>query len=318
MVKQNLQEKVHQQSFPLLSDEEVVKGLLPRGPGSSLCFFSTQFMGFTKNPRFYQVPIDDHGFHRGDGVFEALRVSGGRPYLLAAHLQRLQRSCAQIGLANPLTEDQLVKACEEAIRIAGEKSLLLRIFVTRGPGSFSPNPRDSRGAQLYLVAHRFTPLSEEVLQKGVRIGRSRIPAKTPFFARVKSLNYLPNVLMKAEANERGLDYTIGVDESGHLLEGATENLIAVDSEGSLIHPPLEQILSGCTMLRLFELVERAGLLPVKRSVPLSESLLRRAQDVFLIGTTLDVMRVCAFEEHEYKASPWGPRLRGLIYQDQLS
>ncbi len=309
MVNQKVQDR-------LLSAEEIQKILQQRTPSPNfLCFFSSQWMGFVKDPNYFTVPVDDHGFHRGDGVFEAVRSVEGKLFLLQPHLDRLKNSCTQIALNLPFSLDEIGKLCHRAVELAGEKNLILRIFVTRGGGNFGINPKDTTGSQLYIAATRFTQASADHYKNGVRIGRSQIPAKTPFFAKVKSLNYLPNVLLKAEALERNLDYMIFVDPEGNLLESATENLIYINPMGELVHPPLEFILRGCTMRRLFDLAEDARLLPVVRGRTTHENDLKSAKEVFLIGTTLDVLPVSEYEGKKIPIGPMGPKLRALLTQD---
>lgn len=296
-----------------------IRERLAQEPGKNpnfLCFFSTQWMGFTRDPQHFHVPVDDHGFHRGDGVFEAIRVVEGKPYLLKPHLDRLRNSAAQIGLKLPLGAEEIGELCLAGIRLTGEKDLILRLFVTRGPGGFSTSPRESRGSQFYLVVARFKGLSEETYAKGVRTGKSLIPSKPPFFAKVKSLNYLPNVLAKAEALERGLDYTFFTDPEGNLLESGTENLILINEGGELVHPPLENILHGCTMRRLFDLAEEKMKMKVVRGRTLREKDLYQAKEVFLIGTTLDVLPVVEYEGRALATGPLGAQLRTLLRADQ--
>lgn len=301
----------------LLSAPEITKILSKKTPNPNFyCLFSSQFMGFTNDPHFFTVPIDDHGFHRGDGVFEAIRVVDGKVFLLQPHLERLKHSAGQIKLELPLNVDEIGKICHRAVEIAGQKELILRVFVTRGGGNFGINPKDTTGSQIYIAATQFTPPSAETYKKGVRIGKSSVPAKHPFFAKVKSLNYLPNVLMKAECLERNLDYTIWVDAKGFLLESATENMVYVNKAGELVHPPLEYILRGCTMVRMFDLAEKAKLLPVVRGRETHENDLKTAQEVFMIGTTLDVLPVSEYEGTKISVGPMGLKLRDLLQKDQ--
>lgn len=312
MVNQKFQDR-------LLSAEEISRILSQKSPSPNFyCLFSSQWMGFTNDSKFFSVPIDDHGFHRGDGVFEAIRAVDGKLFLLAPHLERLKNSAGQIQLELPMNLDEIGKICHRAVEISGQNEVILRVFVTRGGGNFGINPKDTTGSQIYVAATKFTPASAESYKKGVRIGKSQIPAKTPFFAKVKSLNYLPNVLMKAEALERQLDYTIFVDPQGLLLESATENLIYINKAGELIHPPLDLILRGCTMRRLFDLAEQAQLLPVVRGRDTHESDLKSAQEIFMIGTTLDVLPVCEYEGVKIPLGPMGSRLRDLLQRDQTS
>src|SRR5690606_25817987 len=90
---------------------------------------------------------------------------------------------------------------------------------------------------------------------GARVGKSQVPPKEPWLAKVKTCNYLPNVMMKKESVDRSLDFTVGVDAQGFLTEGSTENIVIVDQGNNLVRPELRQILKGTTMMRTFELAQ---------------------------------------------------------------
>lgn len=279
-------------------------------------FYSSVLNGYTKDPLYFTVPVDDHGFHRGDGVFEAVRVKNSAPYLLGSHLDRLQRSAEAIGLALPYARKQIEAIVQGLVELSGHPNLILRLYVTRGGGGFGVSPSESPGAQLYAVATRFKEFNLEVWNNGVSLCLTKIPVKPGIFARIKSLNYLPNVLLKAEAQSRGFDFGLGVDERGHLTEGATENLVIINANGELCHPQFDRILDGCTMKRLFQLAGDVAGLKVRSGVDLSLQDLTTAQEIYLVGTTLDVTPVTRFEDRIFPVGPWAPKLLQLIHTDQ--
>ena len=279
--------------------------------------YSTILQGWTDSPLGLTVNLDDHGFHRGDGVFEAVRVVQRRAYLLKEHWDRLQISLKTIQLKLSMDFAEAEKIIQFGLNKFPDADGALRIFVTRGPGGFAADIRESLGTQLFFVLCKFKSQSEERFQKGVRVGKSSIPIKTEWLAQTKSLNYLPNVMMKKESVDLGWDFTVTFDERKHLGESATENLVVLMKDGSLAHPTLNGILKGCTMMRLFDLVEKSALLPTKRGIDISEQDLIQAQGLYMVGTPLDVLPVREFDGHPIPISPWGPKLRDLIRQDQL-
>ena len=289
--------------------------LRPRQAGPWLTY-SNLLGGWTDSPLGSLVSLDDHGFHRGDGIFEALRVVHGKVYLFESHFQRLQLSADRIGLTLPTDFEHLKRIIEAGLHLWKSEEALLRIFVTRGPGSFSTNPHESLGSQLFVVLMPMKPLNEEKFLAGVKVGRSHINVKDPWMAITKSLNYLPNVMMKKEALERGLDFTVSFDHEGGLAESSTENMIVITQDGFLAHPKLARVLRGCTMQRLFDLVEARKWLPVRREVHLSQNELLSAQGLMMVGTTLDVISVIEFEGQPIPKSPWAAKMRDLIQQDQ--
>ncbi len=276
-------------------------------------FFSTFDGATTVDPKQMMIPIDDHGFHRGDGVFEAVKWIGKKIWLLDPHLDRLQTSCHRIGLAIPMARAALVEKIENLVSMANQHKGLIRIFVTRGPGSFGVSPYESTGPQMYIVTTELKEWTPERVQKGASIMRSSLIAKKGLFAQVKSLNYLPNVLMKKEAIDAGFDFSFGVSESGDVLESSTENLGFIKGR-KLITPLFDSTLRGTSLIRLTELLpSRTDLIWEPRTFSLEELL--QADSIFLVGTTIDVLPVTRIENTN-KEPDTALKLRGLLHADQ--
>lgn len=307
-----------QSAFKELSNDEIKDRLLasPTRWTHPFVLFSTRWMGFTQDPQWLQVQMDDHGFHRGDGVFEAIKAVKGRPWLLVEHIERLWRSAEKIAIKPPLSKPEVIEIVQQAVQLSKMPETLIRIFLTRGPGGFSVNPLDCPEAHLYVIVMKRNDLPEEKFKTGVKVGVSQVPWKPGFFSQVKSLNYLPNVLMKAEANTAGVDFMVGLDSEGFVAEGPTENLVMLDSLGMLHHPRISTILKGCSMTRLFDLVEKSGMLKTNRESRFSVSDLKKAAGIFMVGTTLDVLPVSQFSGEKIPVSDWSPKLLQLIRQDQ--
>lgn len=261
--------------------------------GDYYAYYSSWLGGITKNPALMLLPMDDHMVHRGDGVFEAVKVVNRAAYLFDEHLERLFRSAEKIGIQSSLSYAEMKEIVLETLRVADQRDAVIRIFLSRGPGNFSPNPYDALGAQFYVVITRLKTLSAEKYAEGVVIGQSAIPTKNFWWAQIKSCNYLPNVMMKKEAVDRGLDFVIGIDEKGFIAESATENIMIVDENNILVHPELDFILKGITMTRVCELAEENGMKMDIRPISIKD--LKAAREVIMTGTTLDVIRVAKFE-----------------------
>lgn len=283
--------------------------------------YSTWWNGLVTDPALMVIPVDDHQVHRGDAVFEAIKAVNGRIWLAREHLDRMDRSGAAIGLANPLSRAEMENVLIETMRASGLREAVLRLFLSRGPGQFSTNPYDSVGPQVHVIATVLKPWPAAKIEAGVSLGLSRVPVKEPWLARIKSCNYLANVLMKKEAVDRGLDFTVGVDGDGCLTEGSTENLMLVDANGWLVRPKPDGILAGTTMQRAFELAKTSAADLVKGFAEKNLSLedLRAAREVMMVGTTLDVLAVSRFEADSLGGGRCGPvakKLRELLLQDQ--
>ncbi len=308
-------------SRPVLAAEDVFKRILAQDLGNSSSYkaaYISWWGGIVTDPRLMLIPLDDHMVHRGDGVFEAVKAVQGKPYLLEEHLERLKRSAEKISLSLPESTQEIKKLVLQTLQVSKLESAILRLFVSRGTGSFSPNPYDSKGAGLAIIATELRPLASEKYSKGVRIGRSQVAPKSSFWAQIKSCNYLPNVLMKKESVDRGLDFTVGFNEKGYVTESSTENIIWIDEKGRLCQPHLEQILKGCTMTRVMELAQQNSVCEVA-CIDLTEENLLRAQEVMMVGTTLDVLPVTQYENHriaEGKVGPFAQKLLKLLLEDQ--
>jgi branched-subunit amino acid aminotransferase/4-amino-4-deoxychorismate lyase len=282
--------------------------------------YSSWLKGVTTDSRFMLVPIDDHMVHRGDAVFEAFRIQSGALYDMQSHLQRLQVSADSIDLKLPGSLDQIAHIIEETAKIAHQSQAVVRLYVSRGPGGFTANPYETIGSQLYVVITPLNSLSEDIYQKGGVAGFAKTKMKESPWSSIKSCNYLQNVLMKKEANDRGLDFTLSVSPEGHLGEGATENF-AVVIDNCLVAPPFDITLKGTTLRRVLALAEAH-----KESLKLnriqqrhiSKHELGEFSEAFFIGTTVEVSPIVVLEGSKIGSGQVGETaksLRELLLQD---
>lgn len=279
----------------ILSAEDVYQSLQklnPRRPYSAM--YSSLYGGVVTDPVLMCVPVDDHIVHRGDGVFEAIRFTPSKIYLLKPHLERLFRSAEKIGLNIPMRTEELESVCCELRNLVDLKEGILRLFVSRGPGDFSPNPYTTIGSQLYVIVTEFKSPSPEMYKNGASLMISSVGVKPSPFSQVKSCNYLPNVLMKKESVDCGYDFSLSVNGEGFVAEGPTENLLIVSRDGDLLAPHFDYTLRGTTLVRVMELAKALHGKGLIRSVELAnislEDLLQ-AREIMMVGTTLAVLSI---------------------------
>jgi branched-chain amino acid aminotransferase len=263
-----------------------------------LAMYSSLWQGVTLDPDLMWVPADDHMVHRGDAVFDAMRCVDGSIYQFQRHLLRLKRSADAIELPLPMALEELSGLILEVVRRGGEKDTLIRVSISRGPGGSSTNPYECHGPQLYINVIRYNPPPKRYYEKGANVISSKYPQKDPFFANIKSCNYLLNVLMKKEAIDSGVDYAVGIDKDGCVTEGSTENIMIFTQEGHLVFPPFDNVLTGTTALRVKELSEdlvKEGIIKgvLERNIKKEELFL--AKEIFLTGTSINVMPVTRFD-----------------------
>lgn len=320
-------EKMDPMNLKILSPHEYLENLLQRkykAQEDYLLMYSSWFQGFIDQPSLMTVPVDDHQVHRGDAVFEAIKVAHGKPYLLNSHLDRLQKSAESLSIPWPHSRPELTSILTQMIKIKSATNGVFRVFLSRGPGNFSTNPYDSVGSQFFIVLTKYHPLSEEKYLQGAKAGKSAIEPKSSFWTQIKTCNYLPNVLMKKEAVDRQLDFTFGFDSKGFLTESSTENVILVDEYSNLVRPEGHHILKGTTMTRAFELFHsRLKEFHVSKILErnISEIEIFKAKELMIVGTTWDVLALNEYEGKKIGSGRAGPvalELRRLLKEDQKS
>jgi branched-chain amino acid aminotransferase len=230
------------------------------------------------------VPATDEGFIRGDGAFEVIRVYDGRPFALAEHLDRLERSAAGLRLEGGSQRQELEREVPELLDARGGSSFdgCLRIVLTRG------------GRRVLLTE----PVPESPPR--VRLGYVTY-APTRVLDGIKSLSYGANMLASRLARESGFDEALLVTPHGRVLEAPTSSIFWAEPEGGLLTPPLEDhILASITRDRVMALVE----VEERQATPDD---LARATEAFLASTTREVQPVARIEERELPAD--GQRTR---------
>jgi branched-subunit amino acid aminotransferase/4-amino-4-deoxychorismate lyase len=295
-----------------LSFDEVIDRLLQKQEPyqtNYLAMYSSWYGGVITDPSLMMVPIDDHLVHRGDGIFEAIKCVHGKVYALERHLDRLERSAQAVYLSMPLARTELVAAVCATIRVAGVTECLIRVFVSRGPGGFSTNPYECPASQLYIVITRLAVPTQDKYERGVTLKSSHIPIKKAYFANIKSCNYLPNVLMKKEAEDFGVHYTVSIDEHGFIGEGSTENVGIITRKGEFLTPQFDRILRGTTVTRMTELAQRLvadGRLTAVSETHITAEQAYDAAEVMMFGTTFDVLPVVDYDKHVIGDGTPGP------------
>jgi branched-chain amino acid aminotransferase len=225
------------------------------------------------------VPVTDDGLLRGDGVFEVVRVYEGRAYALDAHLDRLERSAANLRLGYPVPRGEIERECADLLEARGgtEFDGIVRMVLTAG------------GRRL-LMTEPLPPTPERVRLCYVTYAPTRL------LDGVKSLSYAANMLAGRLAHDRGFDEALLVTPHGRVLEAPTSSIFWVDQAGELCTPPLEDhVLASITRDRLLALtgaVER----------PVTSDELLEAEEAFLASTTREVQAVAAIEDREFQAA----------------
>lgn len=269
------------------------------------------------------VPVDDHMVHRGDGVFESFKCIGGNIYNLGDHLERLERSCGQVGLALPVPLDEMADIVVQTTRAGGRRDALVRLLVSRGQGTMGINPYACFHSEFYIVVYDLPKANLDRMPDGVSVAVSKIPVKPGFFATVKTCNYLPNVLMKKEAVDLGVDFTVSLDEHRNLAEGATENIGIVTIGKELFMPPPDRVLAGTTAKRAMHFARqllKERKLTTAEFRPISLGVARAAAEIHIYGTTPNITPVVRFDGKpvgDGKPGPIASTLFDMLKEDMV-
>ncbi len=248
------------------------------------------------NGKFYPkdkaaINVMDHGLLYGDGVFEGLRVYAGKIFKCAEHLDRLFESAKTILLSIPMTKKQLTDAMIRAVRTNKIRDGYIRLIVTRGVGKLGIDPFHCRKPQVIIIADMIDLYPRRYYDNGLEIvtaatHRNYAEAVNP---RLKSLNYLNNILAKIDAIKAGVPEALMLNVHGYVAECSGDNIFTVKG-GILFTPSIySAILKGITRETVIEIAEREGL-RVKEIVMMRHDIFN-ADEVFLTGTAAEICPV---------------------------
>lgn len=261
-----------------------------------------------------KVSVYDHGLLYGDGVFEGIRSYGGKVFRLRRHLDRLWDSAKAIWLTIPVSKEDMAQAIEATLQANGLQDGYIRVVVTRGSGSLGLDPNRCSDPQVIVITDRIALYPEELYQKGLEIitvstVRNHPAALSP---RIKSLNYLNNILAKIEGLQAGCIEALMLNHKGEVAECTGDNIFLVRG-GRLLTPPNEAgILEGVTRDAVIELAREAGI--EVREVPLTKHDVYIADECFLTGTAAEVVPVVKVDSRSIGDGAPGPLTRQLIDQ----
>ena len=228
----------------------------------------------------------DHGFLYGYALFETMRAYSGCIFRFQKHLDRLTRSAELIGL--PLGTFELEKACYDTLRANSLGDARIRLTVSIGEGGNAPDPPPRPRPTVFIVATSYIPPSAEKYRNGFKavVSSIRQNSQSPL-SRLKSANYLNNLLARKEARAAGADEALLLNERGSLCEGSTSNVFLVN--GYTLITPNEECgcLPGITRQAVIELAPEIGISVAQREVQLEELL--QADEAFITNSLIELM-----------------------------
>jgi branched-chain amino acid aminotransferase len=253
-----------------------------------------------------KVSVFDHGLLYGDGVFEGLRSYSGTVFRLDAHLDRLWASARAICLEIPLSKAAVAKAVNDTLAANKLSDGYVRLVVTRGAGSLGLDPNRTKNPQVIVIADTISLYPREFYEQGLKIvtaatQRVQSAALSP---RIKSLNYLNNIMAKLEGLRAGCVEALMLNHKGEVAECTGDNVFVVRSGILLTPPPDAGILEGITRNAVMELARAAGI--DCREATLTRHDLYTADECFLTGTAAEVIPVVDIDGRTIGAGTPGP------------
>ncbi|XP_030480826.1 D-amino-acid transaminase, chloroplastic isoform X2 [Cannabis sativa] len=269
-----------------------------KGKQQFLAMYSSIFGGITTDPAAMVIPIDDHMVHRGHGVFDTAAIMEGYLYELDQHVNRIIRSAGMAKITPAFDKETLRRILIQTASASKCRNGSLKYWLSVGPGDFQLSPSGCNQPTFYAVV--FQDESPSSYSKGIKVITSSIPIKPPQFATTKSVNYLPNVLSKMEAEEQGAFAGIWLDNEGFVAEGPNMNVAFVTKQNELLMPNFDKILSGCTANRILTLAERLVSEGKLRGVRVGnvsvEEGKKNSTEMMLIGSGILVLPVIQWDD----------------------
>jgi branched-subunit amino acid aminotransferase/4-amino-4-deoxychorismate lyase len=247
------------------------------------------------------VPLNDRGFLLGDGLFETTRVAYGRPFRLAQHLDRLSRGADFFKIKLPFSLKEIQKFAAELIQKNGLPDAILRVTLTRGPGSRGYSASDATQPTFALTLHALPPQTpDEPLQWSLVTSSFRILASDSLSA-FKSTSKVLNVLARLEAEAKGADEALLLNTNGEVAEAAGGNLFWVYHDNICTVPSGRGVLPGITRAVVLEICQALGLETNKRVI--KPDMLRNAEGLFVTQSALGIVPVVSFDGLPIAPSP---------------
>lgn len=238
-----------------------------------------------------KISVFDHGLLYGDGVFEGIRLYHGCVFKLDEHLDRLEKSAKAILLNLPWSRQEISDRVCESCRVNGLRDGYIRLIVTRGMGSLGLSHKNCTDPQLIIIADKIVLYPEEFYTNGLKIVTSPTRRINPaaLAPMVKSLNYLNNILAKADAMQSGCLEAIMLNDQGYVAECTGDNIFIRHGDRWMTPPYHAGALKGITRGAVMELMEKEGNPVVETNITRYE--VWTADEMFLTGTAAEIIPV---------------------------
>jgi 4-amino-4-deoxychorismate lyase len=304
--------------IPVFTAEQAIARLRQTVHGKAANFYamySSVLGGIVTDPALMVVPLDDHMVHRGHAVFDTATLTQGMLYQLDPHLERFVKSAEGARVVSPYPRERLREIILETAAASRRREGSVRYWLSAGPGGYGLGPAECVGSSFYVIVFKQEAYPESYYRDGMKLVTSQVPIKPPLFARIKSTNYLPNVLVVLEAKERGADNGVFLDQRGMVAESSNMNVAFVSKDRVFRHPPFDAILSGITIQRVLDFAQQLvqqGELKTVRLADISVEEGHAAAEMMLIGSSIKVAPVIEWDGQKIGDGKPGPIANRLL------
>ncbi len=259
-----------------------------------------------------KISVFDHGLLYGDGVFEGIRAYNGKIFLCEEHIDRLYEGAKVLCLKIPLSKEEMAQALYKALEVNGLSDAYIRLVVTRGPGDLGLSPYKCKQPSVIIIAASIQLYPAELYEQGLKIITVATPAVAPeaLNPRIKSLNYLNNIMAKLEALNAGFEEAIMINAQGCVAECTGDNIFLIRGDALLTPPATAGILEGCTRRAVMRLAAEVGL--TAREADLQRYDLYTAEECFLTGTAAELIPVIDIDGRMIGSGKPGPQTLKLL------
>jgi len=253
------------------------------------------------------IPVFDHGFLYGEGVYETLRTYGGAPFLFDAHMRRLRRSGSMIHLEVPGTDEEMMERIRETMAAEpGLKEAYIRILITRGVGELTYNLAATPTPSTVIIVKPFPEPPAEHFTNGISLALVSVRRNHPsaLNPRIKSNNLLNNALAMQEALRQGAEEALMLNQQDEIAECSQSNFFIV-KDGAALTPPLAAgLLPGITREFVLEVAREAGVPAEERTLTTAD--MWAADEAFITGTTREITPVVKVDGRPFGDGRPGP------------
>jgi branched-chain amino acid aminotransferase len=259
-----------------------------------------------------KIGVYDHGLLYGDGVFEGIRLYHGKIFAVEGHLERFFLSAKAIRLTIPYSPQQLREAMELTCRTNNFTDCYIRLVATRGQGNLGLNPLSCPKPAVFIIADLISLYPAEMYEKGMSVITARTIRNHPaaLSPRIKSLNYLNNILAKIEANDAGVPEAIMLNHQGNVAECTADNIFIVRHQQVQTPATADGILEGVTRQTILDLCKELQIPLVEKTLQLHD--LYVADECFVTGTGAEVVPVTRIDRQTIGTGSPGPITRRMI------